>query len=727
MKWLEEKQAIMLKPGGTVPGDQVEEANSYLRLKFGSLKTCEAATWRHLATVEAGELKWRNPAAAEFWKEATAAHHMGLVLVVDDFYRVIDAKAAAIVAAGDEVIDAAKGLGFADFKAAEKTLADLSKDTSGGPLGAVKPRLVTLHEAGKYESASVPPGQLEATMRKLVNDGPTLGDAIVSFRLAVLDLYATLGALGQSDAYLKTRGVIAGPALKNFTSGLPADFVEIEAVRANALAEEKYASALGALVGPGSAIKTFEDQGLRNGALLDPVDLALRNLVAIRSAEVDHIHAAAKARLKGKSIALFGVAARIATEAAKQEKSSLSEAVVLRLADSAEYQQLDALYENNKARRGEAWAKGPDGIAMARARDQILEAASSAEVVTNADGSRTVVYTQNDKKIAVTGVVPSAVLGNPAVRRDVAGIISRFIVQGSHKDARNQAMWAAIGGAGQPGRPLDVPLTGPERDLARDLPPEVQKIRAGAAGCESPKDMVRNDYETYAARKREAAASMAGENLRSRNDVEKKRLERLAAADLVCKQEKAAAETLPQDYFDDPALAADERRKAVATAEADCVKKKEAIEVLAREEHAKRTAAEGAERDHKKLRTTADEELELAFKSAILRSVATLRREYATAGSPRLRALSEATGASPKLPLYTQMWFDLEWPQDASMQKELQSAVSSCAKELGFGDASDAPAYQNPEKTDVVDKSCKIRENLTKYITASRESNRLVR
>lgn len=737
--WLEETQAIMSQSGRSVSDERVEVVGNIVKLKFGGPKTCDAATWRHLATLEpVGEpvldprtrqpvggtaLRWRNRAAGDFWKDTAVAQHIGLVLVVDDFFRVVDAKAAAIVAAGDEVLDAAKAMGFADFTESPKTFAEMAAGTTGGPIGALKPRLATVFAEGKQVPATIAQEQLGPTMRKLVNDGPTLGDAVIRFRLAVLELEAELGRMGKSDELVKKRIAGGTEGLTDFTPGLPAEFVTVEAVRANALAEEKYASALAALVGPGTA-PALGDKGLRAPALLDPVDLTLRNLIAVRSAQVDLIHKAAVARLKGKSIAQFEVVSRAAAVADKEPKNSLSEAVVRHLAESPDFQRLDALYENNKAQRGEAWAKGPDGVAMARARDQMLEAARSAEVVTKDDGTREVVYTQGGKKIAVTGVVPSAVEGNVLMRNHVADVLAGFIVQGAKKDAENQAIWAAIGGAAQPGQPLDVPLTGPERDLARDLPPEVRKIKDGAAGCESPKDLIRNDYETYAARKREAAAAMAGDNVRSRKDVQTKRDEQLAAAELDCRRKKAEAEAIPQDFFDDAAIAAADRRKAKAKAEADCAAAKEAIEAAARDKLAELKAAEAGDRDPAKLRAAADEELAVAFGAAILRSVETLRREYTTAGSPRLRTLSEATGASPKLTIFTKLWFNKEWPLEAERQKELQAAVSACAKELGLGDASSGPSYHNPEKPDVVDERCKIGENLTKYIVDSKGSNR---
>jgi len=735
--WLEKTQALMSQSGRAVSDERVEIVGDKVALKFGHAKSCDAATWRQLATVEpVGEpvmdpktgqpvggtaLRWRNKAAGDLWKEATVAQHIGLVLVVNDFFGAVDAKAAALVAAGDEVLDAAKALGFVDFTISEKSLAELQKNTSGGPIGALKPRVVAF--PAEKATATVAPEQLLPTMRKLVNDGPTLGDSIIKFRVAVLALEAELARLGKSDDFLKKRVAGATPGLNDFTSGLPAGFVLVEAERANALKNEKYGTALTALVGPGT-VPELADQGLRGAALLDPIDLGLRNLVAIRSAQVDKIFEAAKKHLAGRTLAQYGVSARTSAEAAKQPANSLSAAVVKRLEESSDYAALDNLYAGNIARHGADWAKTPDGMAMAQAREDMLKAARTATVETQADGSKVVTFTQNGKKVSLTSVVPSAVENNESVRNDVAGMISRFIVAGAKEDARNSAVWAAIGGAGQPGQTMDTGLGVSERELARTLPPAPKAIKEGAAGCDNPKDLIRNDFETYAARKRAAAAAAATNTGTTRADIEKQKAEKLAAAEVVCKQEQEKAAATAKDFFDSPATAKAKREEAEAKAKADCAAAKQVIEQAAVDAIAKITK-EDAERDvrSKALRKEADDELTKSFGDSILRSVETLRKDYTTAGSPRLKKLAEITGNSPKLTVFTRFWFDKEWPVDAARQADLKAATDACAKALGLGDASDSPSYKNPEKPDAVDKHCKVNEKLTAYIKSVANTN----
>jgi hypothetical protein len=739
--WLEATQATMSKPGGAVSdADRIEVVSNFVKLKFGSPKTCDAATWRQLATVEPinGEvimdprthqpvggtaLKWRNRAAGDFWKDTAIAQHIGLVLTVNDFYAAIDAKGKAVSDAGDAVIDAAKALGFADFTASDKSLGELAKNTSGGPVGALKPRVVTVFAEGKQVAASVAPDQLGPTMRKLVNDGPTLGDSVVAFRVAVLALNAELGRLGKSDALLKKRVSGATPGLTDFTSGLPQGYVAATADKATALAEDKYGAALTALIGPGTT-PAFGDQGLRGAALLDPVDQGLRNLVAVRSAEVDKIYAAAKKRLAGRTIGQYETSARAATTVKDLPKDSLAAAVFSTLSQTPEYQRLDALYENNKRDKGDAWVNSPEGQAMAGAREDLKQAALSAKIEV-VDGKKAVVFTQGGRKTVLGSLVPSAVETDEASRGDAAAIISRFIIDGALNDAKYQAVVAAIAGSGQPGGTVNTGLKAPEIALSKDLPPAIKKIKDGAAGCDTPKDLVRNDYETYAARQRAAASEMAGANVRSRNDVEKKRLEQLAASDVTCKQKKDAAAAIKQDYFDDPAIAKAAREKAAGEADAWCVADKKAIEDAAQARIRELAALEAGDRDPAKLRAKADADLAAAFAVAIGGSVEKLRSDYTTAGNARLKKLAAGTGNSPKLTFYTTFWFARDWPTDASKKTELEAAVAVCAKALGLGDAKSSPSYKNPDDADNVDKYCKVNENLTKYILVeAKGSNR---
>jgi hypothetical protein len=133
-----------------------------------------------------------------------------------------------------------------------------------------------------------------------------------------------------------------------------------------------------------------------------------------------------------------------AQEAANPPANTLAEAVLRRLAESPGYARIDALYEKNKATRGEAWTRLPEAQAMFRPREEMRDAARSAGIETGEDGDRVVVYTQGGRKVRLTSVAPSEVEENAAARNDVAGMIARYIVRNASDDADHQAVMAAI-------------------------------------------------------------------------------------------------------------------------------------------------------------------------------------------------------------------------------------------------------------------------------------------
>ncbi|HEX9597227.1 MAG TPA: hypothetical protein VF982_10145, partial [Anaerolineales bacterium] len=143
------------------------------------------------------------------------------------------------------------------------------------------------------------------------------------------------------------------------------------------------------------------------------------------------------------AILLPGLSA--AQESANPQANTLAEVVVRFLAHNKPgYARIDAFYEKSKATRGEAWTRLPEAQAMFRAREEMLNAARSAAVETHSDGTKDVVYTQGGKKRPVSGVVPSAVEGNAAMRAHVADVLADFIVQEASRGANYQAAIAAI-------------------------------------------------------------------------------------------------------------------------------------------------------------------------------------------------------------------------------------------------------------------------------------------
>ncbi|MDD5304274.1 MAG: hypothetical protein PHS14_14335 [Elusimicrobia bacterium] len=722
-----EKVVNDFKVGGTVSDDRIgtKAANgvTFPALKFNEAKTCDAGTWRYLASGT--PLVWRSADAGKFWDAGNAGPNAALVLVADDFFRAFDPAALKVLAAADAVIEAGVQLGVVTAADAAKPLSELLKGASGGPFGALKPKTVTAVEAAK-QKANLPPEQLGPTLRKLLDETGAAkggGAAVMDFRLAVLALNAELGRLGATNAAVVKRAGAGLPAVKDFMPGLPQGYVLPKVEKASALDDVKFGAALAALIGAG-VTPALDDAAPRAGSLLEPVDLGLRNLIAIRAAQVEQIVALAKPRLAGKTITQLEVAARTAGEAGKQPASSLSAAVVQRLAESPEYQALDSLYENNKRERGEEWTKRPEAQAMLQAREAMLEAARSAKVETTPDG-KVVVFTQGKKKIALTSVVPSSVENNAGTRNDVAGMISRFIVDGAKNDASTQAALAVIGGASKVGEPLDTNLTAEEGKIAKTVPPAIKTIKDGAAGCDNPKDLARNDYETYAARQRAAAAAMAGGNVRDRNQIEKTKEAALAASVVECDKRKAAAAVKKgADDFDGADVVASLRAAALVDAEAWCKADKEKIEGDATAAAKTLAEAESGPRNPKALRDKADADLAASFGVAVSASVETLRKDYTNpAGGPRVKKLiadAGLSGMSPRLTALTTLWFSQNWPPDEARKADFMKAVTDCAEKLGFKPGSDKASYQNPENPDNVAKACGVQAGLTEYISTSK-------
>lgn len=495
-------------------------------LKFNDPKICDAGTWRHLG--EGTPPVWRNAEAGRFWDAGGLEHNAALLLVADEFFKTIDPKAAEVLAAADEVIEAGVQLGVITTSDTAKTISVLLKGASGGPLAALKPRMVVPIRLS-HQTGNLPPEVLGPVLRKLHDETGEVkggGEAVMRFRLAVLALTAELGRLGASNAAVVRHTGAALPAVMDFMPGLPNGYVLPEVDRATALNDAKFGAALAALIGAG-AVPALDDASSREGSLLESADVGLRNLVAHRSAEVEKIVAAAGKRLFGKRISQIEFAAREAAVVRALPANSLTAAVIRRLETTPEYAQLDEIYDMNWREQGDVWVNSPAGHAMAEVRGELRAAALSARIE-NVGGHDSVVFTQGGKKTVLGSLVPATIQEDYDARASAAAIVSRFIIRGAIDDAKYQAVVDAITGTGEPGEPLDTGLRGPEIPLSKEVPFEPRKSMNGADDIEIFKDALRYSRGRYEARRREADAETAAESVRLRNDLEKKRLEALA-------------------------------------------------------------------------------------------------------------------------------------------------------------------------------------------------------
>jgi hypothetical protein len=727
-----EKVVNDFKVGGIVADERIgtRSANGVTipALKFGEPKTCDAGTWRFLASGT--PLVWRNADAGKHWDATNAGPNAAVVLVADDFFRSFDPAARKVLAAADAVIEAGVQLGVVTVSDSPKPLSELLKGASGGMFGALRPKMTTLVPA-KEAKANLPPDQIGVVLRKLLDENGAAqagGSAVMDFRLAVLALNAEIGRFGTTASER-----VALPVLHSYMPGLPPAYFLPKADRATAFDDVKFKSALDALIGAGT-VPALDDAAPRAGSLLEPADLGLRNLVAIRAAQVEQIVAAAKPWLKGKTISSIEVAAR-AEGVAKTAENSLAADVIRQLARTPEYARLDTLY-NERAKGNDSWKTDPQALAIDRTRSEMQAAAMTAAIAVDSGGHKDVVYTQGGRTIKLGTLVPEDIEKDAAARSDAAAVIAAFIAEGATKTADYKAVLAAIGGEGQPGQNLTGTLPGPERGAAREVPEAVKKINADGAGCKDPRDLYRNNYESYAARKQAAAAKMTSGNLRSWDQIEALRKTERDASAIKCARLKAEAAATKPDEFLNEASAAAEKARAVAKADKWCVDDLAGIDDRAQKAQDKLkaevagtpdpvTGVVSADRNPDKVRAAADAELRNAFEAAVGVTVDALRRDYTDpAGNPRqtkLAADAKLRGVSKRMVAFADLWFREKWPQDPARKTVFMAAASKCAGDLGYTPIKDEDArtsYSNPENPDTVAKKCSIHKDLTDYIVS---------
>lgn len=706
------KNESRLKPADvTVDGMTVRQDV----LAFGDDKTCDAATWRFLG-APASAPEWRNAEGKKYWREGNAKYGAMLLLNVHDIFRSFDPKALKVLAAADAVIDAAAQLGLAKASDGAKTLAETLPGASGGQIGAVKPKSVVVAD----EAGTVAPESVGAVWRKLLDETGSAeagGSAVLDFRVAVLELGAEVGRMGKKD----------------FTPPLPAGFAAPKADKTTAAVDKTFDGALAALTGAGEA-PALDSTAPRAGSALDPIDLGLRNLIAIRAAEIKKIVAAARIRLakNGKRITAIEVGAAAAVQS--KGATPFGAAALKSLAATKEYVHLNALYDESVAKKG---LDDVETKAIARAREELKEAALSARVETK-DGAPTVVFTQNGHRTVLSNVTPpvDGAAGDKA-RENAADIVARFIVDGSAESAQFAAAKIALGvdPALNPGGNLGSGITNEELPVSKEVPPAIAKINADGSGCKDPRDVYRNNYESYAARKQAAAADMSSGSARLRSGIEAQAAKDSAESNVKCQRMKDEAAALKADSFTHPDALAARRKAAEAKADEWCkgdlerIAKQAAADLAA---HDKKTADKG-ERDPKVGLGKANEELDAAFRVGVTGSVAQLRKDYTTPGSARFKALMTAAKlnelSASRLQGYTKLWFMEKWPQGEeiagdgaapkSRREDLKASLDKCVTDLGYSPLKEKGnniSYGAPDDPDAVAKKCGIEAELTAAI-----------
>ena len=681
-------------------------------LKFDEDKTCDAGTRRFLAAPGA-EPAWRNPAAKKAWEAGSAKQHAELMLVADDYFRAVDPKVQKVLAAADAVIEAGVQLGFVTVADTAKPLSELLPGGSGGAFAALKPKAVTFVDAGK-QSSVVAPENAGPVWRKLLDEKGAAragGAAVLDFRMAVLELNAEIGRVGG----------------KEFMPALPDGYIPAEVKKAAALNDVKYDKALADLIGAG-VTPALDAAAPRAGSALEPADLGARNLVAVRAGQVEEIVKAARARLGKKTITAIEVAARAGVEG--KGAKPIAGAALNALAQTPEYVKLNELYDLNLSKNG---ADHPTTRALAEAREEMKTAALTAGLEEDNQGRAAVVFTQNGRKTTLGTIVPPQEGSDgDAARENAADVVARYIVDG--KSDKLKTLGLALGDPTlNPGQDIPSSLTNAELAAAKEVPPAIAKINADGAGCKNPNDIVRNNYESYAARKQAAASAMATETGKSRKAIQEKEKIDTAASKAECQRLKDKAGAIVVDKF--TRVEVRDQLRAEATAKANEWCEKDAKEIAARVKKSMdeldKAEAAGGDRDPGKGLTQATEELKAAFSLAVEGSVAVLRRDYTNGqGSPRLAKLMAATKLGeldrPKLVANNAYWFNVHWPVKkadekelpANLKKDFEKSLSTCMTALGYSAVKkDSKVnYSNPENPDTVSRKCGIEKDVTQHI-----------
>jgi hypothetical protein len=730
-EWLEAKVASLSQPGHTVSDERVETVGDTLKLKFKHAKTCDAATWRHLATEEPNNggdlvldpkthqpvggtsLRWRTKAAGDYWAQTAVADHMKLLLVLDDYYKRIDARAAEVAAAGDEVLDAAKALGLADYTVSDKTLAESLYGTSGGATGAMKPRVATVLAAGAQKPASVGPNDVGPTYRKLVAgiaEPYTEGPAILRFRKAVLALGQELQALSIADANVKRRIQGGKEGLKDSLLALPDGFIALKPEDTNATDPKKYGAALAALVGEGSG-SGLADASVRAKSALDPVDVGLRNLIIARNAEVDKILAATQARLKGKTMAMIESGSRMAGRTADAKlEGTLAAATMRQLAASGDYANLDAMFEARKAKPdGAEWVKSAAGQKAAAELEAMRAAAQSTKVET-VDGKTVIsVMVNGEKKVFKN--VPANVATDQGAVDYTADQIADLILRGSKETGKYQGALDALGGK----VPADQRPAGGLEGSLPDAPAAPKSAWEQAkngpqAGCGSPSDLGKSDMERIAARKAEAAGDAASDNSKLRGKLQKE----LNESDDKIRKE-CAANPNPDET---EAVRTANCNKRIAAAREAIIAKPAYASVLD-------SGTEGARKAD--AIAQGDKEISDLYDSGITDALVSLEAAYSKEGDAHRLDLERATGYKGENfdPKRVKRYFDEAWRKGDAAAAERYAA---CRKVFGYepGKALAGAKLQNPradrevevENSKGVNQDCKVRAELVTFFNS---------
>ncbi|HXS99639.1 MAG TPA: hypothetical protein VN915_03120 [Elusimicrobiota bacterium] len=736
VEWLKKAQNTPL--GGTI-----DDPNKYLKPGASAgepvvidilnpTKLCDATVWHSLAVLEpVGEpildprtrqpiggvrLKWNDPALQAEWNKGLASQ---LKILID-----ADARYQRVDALGREALTQSEAV----MAAAEKT--GVASRTDAGTPAALKPLGLTgdqyVEDKG-YTAAALAeapagttqdPAELKAAFTQILDD-----DAPPKAPKAKP---AKSNALAPKVSIVKYK---TGTAVAAFRKAVVALANEVRGSHA-AFADGDREAAVKFLTDP--AIKKADDSGAYTAAALSPLDYGLRNLLALRAAAVSASLDAAKARLKGQSVA--GALATDHRLPANQTSADMSAAVLRHLQGVKDYSDLSAMYDKESAHPDSDWMKANGSEVKAQLEAYRADAAKTSVVVDAATKGRALQYSIGGQKVTDSGIAVAELDKSQAYRETIAEAVAQNIGT-APMNAKSQALLAALRGEGGAGTAVAAPLTPDQQKAAGELPGPVQTPVVVAAPP-SPYDALlkaspaqgflgklfspKGSVERYYSKANEAAADEAHARLSRRVETE-------AAANDAAEAEQARQEAArsrlaaaPSDPDDSASVAAAKRAAALADFDAKAKAAVQAAHDGVIKADKGYMPADKAAADLKAKRDALNATVDAAYTDGVNKAVAALNAAYKTKGTKQYAAAQSRSGYDTfydqKLARVDQ-YFTQNWAGAGQAVN-----VAKCKAALGFKMDGDGSGFKDPSP-DNVDKRCGVQDGLVTVLRSFRGSN----
>ena len=706
-------------------------------------KVCDATVWHYL--VGRGPvLRWSDEGLKQDW-ETGLGEQIKILLAVDAFYGATDALGADGLVKGDAILNTAAKLGVVTIKPAGG-LDRLRK--AGDTAGLYADRKGLMVGPPDPNPAALKPDELAAALNKLLADAPAAkgapaavkpSAAVRAFQASVFRVANLLARSAKSRPIAAKYG-IGAKVKEDFQPGsaVPAFSPVADPASADAAA---YARAVKFLTD--AAIASPDDGSAHEAAALSRLDYGLRNMLAVDAAGVEAAVQEAKKRLKGQSVAAAVAAARRDAKAPAKpdapKPGSMAADVLEKLKGVKNYQDLNALYDKNKA--DAQWLSGEDGQAVVAELNGLRADAGKTTVVKGPDGKR-LNYGVGGEASTADGIVVARLDKDQAYRTWAAETIAKNIAS-NPLSARAQAALDAFLGKGASGTPVSPPPTPDQQNAGQPLGPQPPAPTApsGTAGAwnalvaATPTSgffgriidifsgsLWKGDATRYYSKVNEAVARTASDRSSQRTRVEAEANAAAAAAQRKDDAERRKIELAPADPDDSAAVATAKRKAALAAHDAQVAADvKTARQKVVDDAKAKNryVDAASAAADRKKALDALNATVDAAYSDGIEQSVGKLQLDYKLEGSRRRLDAERRSGYSGQYYKLDRVdrFFHENWEGDKQ-----KPAIAACKTSLGFQMNGDGGNFKDPSLANV-DELCGVRDGLVALLKSYKGTN----